>query len=100
MMKRYKKKVHRNDIIDALGYLYLSNRYSILLNLHKNDETVSSDLKMQWVDKYVESTIQYNIKALEIFKENNIQTKNLVRFEFNLEEELLNYCLKEIDVEC
>ena len=100
MMKRYKKKVHRNDVIYALGYLYLSNRYSILLNLHKHDETVSSALKMQWVDKYVESTIQYNIKALEIFKENNIQTKNLVRFEFNLEEELLNYCLKEIDVEC
>ncbi len=94
-MKRYRKKINHDDVMDVMDYLYLSNRYSTLLNIHKNDDSVSSELKIQWADKYIENLIKYNIKSLEIFKENNIPINLLARHEFSLEDDLLEYCLKE-----
>lgn len=96
-MKRYTKKINHDDIVDALKYLYLSNRYFNLLELHKENEKVSNELKMKWADEYVQNSIKYTIKSYDIMVTNGIPIGQVGRFEFNLEEDLIDYCLKEID---
>lgn len=97
MMKKYIKKIKHEDCVDVLRYAYLANRYYDLLALHKDNESMSADLKFQWFDKYVGNSVQYNIKSMEIFKENNIPFGRVGRFEFNLADEILEYCLREAD---
>lgn len=99
MMKEYKKKIEKNDIVDVLRYLYLSNRYSTLLNLHKDDESVSPELKLDWADKYIKNSVDYNIKSLEIFNKNEIPIKFMNRYNFDLEEGRLIYWIRE-NVKC
>lgn len=99
-MKRCMKKIDHEDCIDAMRYLYLSNRYYNLLDLHKNNDKVSDELKIEWTEGYIKNTIQYNTKAFEVMKDNDIPIGRVGRFEFNLEEDLLDYCLREIDEQC
>lgn len=96
-MKRYTKKIKHDDIINALKYLYLSNRYFNLLELHKENDKISNELKIEWADKYVQNSVEYTIKSYDIMINNNIPIDRVGRFEFNLEEDLIDYCLKEID---